>query len=205
MYHSGAVWSTSDTAPLRYTKRNFVPGCDRVVASALAKVRGCSTRTTRLQSDVPMALEARGQTREALLTGSIWPRAGDCYQIQASASAKTSFTDAGYVWKFSMITICSLGWLAVVAPSGRRERAMMEVMAGCERHADRTLPPIRPVQPVRMSFMVALTLLWIWCKVEKSIGSLRLTWFGYFGELCRWLKGKEKPQMNLTAQGPNAT
>lgn len=38
--------------------------------------------------------------------------------------------------------------------NGRRERATMEVMEGCARVWVRTSPPMKPEEPVRMSFMM---------------------------------------------------
>lgn len=36
----------------------------------------------------------------------------------------------------------------------RRERTIMEVMAGFERHCSRTTLPIEPVEPVRIIFIL---------------------------------------------------
>jgi len=40
--------------------------------------------------------------------------------------------------------------------SGLRERATMAVMDGLSRHWERTSEPMKPVQPVRMNFIVAV-------------------------------------------------
>ena len=37
---------------------------------------------------------------------------------------------------------------------GRRERAVIDDMSGCARHWASTSLPMKPVQPVRMIFMV---------------------------------------------------
>jgi hypothetical protein len=72
------------------------------------------------------------------------------HQIQASAPFNCSKTDPGYVLKSSIITVVSFGFVG----SSRRERAMMDVIAGLMRHCSRTALPMKPVLPVRMTFMM---------------------------------------------------
>lgn len=57
----------------------------------------------------------------------------------------------------SVWVICvSLGW---VRGRGRRVRVVIEVIEGLVRHSVRTPPPIRPVAPVRIIFIVRRVLL----------------------------------------------
>lgn len=80
--------------------------------------------------------------------------AGENYQIQASAPSNSFNTFSGYKLKSSKITTLSLGLSVTEAGRGRRERATRDVMPGWSRHWERTSWPMKPVEPVRISFMV---------------------------------------------------
>lgn len=77
----------------------------------------------------------------------------DAYQIQASAASNSRATDSGYSRKLSRMTVLSFGLLR---GRSRRESATMEVMEGFWRHCSRTSRPMKPVEPVRMTFIVRM-------------------------------------------------
>ena len=58
--------------------------------------------------------------------------------------------------KSSRMRTLSFGDCGMLAGRARRESAMIEVMAGLERHWRRVTWPMKPVTPVRMTFIVAL-------------------------------------------------
>ena len=71
--------------------------------------------------------------------------------MQAWAPAHSSRTEEGQAVKSLRTTVLSLGW---VRGESRREREMMEVMAGWARSWVRISEPMKPVEPVRMTFIV---------------------------------------------------
>jgi hypothetical protein len=73
--------------------------------------------------------------------------------MQASAPDNWERTDGLYVKKSSMRTTFSFGLEAKVGGNGFRESAMMDVIEGCERVWVRTSWPMKPVVPVRMTFI----------------------------------------------------
>ena len=74
--------------------------------------------------------------------------------MQASAPSNSFKTGSGYTLKSFMIRTFSFG--SLLTESGRllRDSAMIEVMVGLRRHCVRTSLPMKPVQPVRMNFML---------------------------------------------------
>jgi hypothetical protein len=73
--------------------------------------------------------------------------------MQASAPDNWERTDGLYIEKSSTRTTFSLGFDAKVGGSGFRESAMMDVIEGCVRACVRTSWPMKPVVPVRMTFI----------------------------------------------------
>ncbi len=59
--------------------------------------------------------------------------------------------------KSSMIISSILGSLVMLSGRGRRVSAMMDVIFGSSRHWARTSLPMKPVTPVRMTFMFGLS------------------------------------------------
>jgi hypothetical protein len=74
--------------------------------------------------------------------------------MQASAPEISFRTDSEYKLKSFMITNLSLGSLATESGSLRRESATTDVIVGFRRHWERTSLPMKPVQPVRMNFIL---------------------------------------------------
>ena len=74
--------------------------------------------------------------------------------MNACAPSSSCSTEGGYEVKSSRRTTLIFGFEAAwVLGRGRRERMTMEVMRGEERHWERTSEPMKPVAPVRMSFI----------------------------------------------------
>src|ERR1700761_3520814 len=81
-------------------------------------------------------------------------RKGRCYHMQASAPAISSKTGSGYDTKSFMITTFNFRSLLTESGSWRRESGATDVIVGFRRHCERTSLPIKPVQPVRMNFIL---------------------------------------------------
>ena len=80
------------------------------------------------------------------------------YQIHASAPSNCAMTSGGYDMKSSKTTACTLE-LALVSSvnsgESRLEMTTIEVIDGCDNASLRIPLPIKPVEPVRMTFMIA--------------------------------------------------
>lgn len=74
--------------------------------------------------------------------------------MQASAPFSSCNTDSGYELKSFMMTIFNFGSLVRASGRLRRESATTEVIAGFRRHCERTSLPTKPVEPVRMNFIL---------------------------------------------------
>ena len=75
--------------------------------------------------------------------------------MQASASEISWITDSGYDLKSSMIITFAFECEDRFS-IGRRERRMREVMDVLSRHWIRISPPMKPVAPVRMTFISSI-------------------------------------------------
>lgn len=75
------------------------------------------------------------------------------YHIQASAPASSSSTESGYWVKLFIIITFSLGSL-ISFDSSRRDSTTASVIAGFLRHCAKISPPMKPVLPVRMIFII---------------------------------------------------
>jgi hypothetical protein len=56
----------------------------------------------------------------------------------------------------TVVSFVALGAEVIESGKGRRERAIREVMVGLERARWRTPVPMKPVEPVKMIFMVGM-------------------------------------------------
>ena len=74
--------------------------------------------------------------------------------MQASAPLMSCRRESGYERKSFTITTLSFGLLVTEGGSSRRESAMMDVMEVFWRHCSRISRPMKPVQPVRMIFIL---------------------------------------------------
>lgn len=76
--------------------------------------------------------------------------------MHVSAPAKSFKTGSGYELKSFITTTLSFGSWLTDSGSFRRDSAMTEVMVGFRRHCERTSLLIKPVQPVRMNFILVV-------------------------------------------------
>jgi hypothetical protein len=78
------------------------------------------------------------------------------HQMQASAPASSRNTASGYTLKSFMMMTLTLGLLATASGRFRRDNTTTEVKDGLFSHCQRTSEPMKPVAPLKITFILKL-------------------------------------------------
>lgn len=105
-------------------------------------------RALRTAKRPVLSKSVEGRTTWAVDVGS--------HQMQASAPASSRNTVSGYTLKSFMMMTLTRGLLVTASGRFRRDNTTTEVMDGLFRHCWRTSEPMKPVAPLKITFILKL-------------------------------------------------